>query len=142
MITAKTISGQSETGISLYFERQTKLPKRTNSKILFLLILVIRKIPWTILLTHSSCVLKCLSWCMVKLYTKYYLNSTFQIFHDSHQTSLFSKKQKSASKTLLKFRYSEQWTTLWAAKQTGKTKGWLVLKDGMPECRNARMLEH
>ena len=33
------------TGILLYFERQRKLPKRTNSKILFLLILVIRKIP-------------------------------------------------------------------------------------------------
>ena len=30
MITAKTISGQSETGILLYFERETKLPKRTN----------------------------------------------------------------------------------------------------------------
>ena len=94
MITAKTISRQSETGILLYFERQTKLPKWTNSKTLFLLILVIRKIPWTILLTDSSCVLKCLSWCMVKLYTKYYLNLTFQIFRDSRQTGLFSKKTK------------------------------------------------
>ena len=142
MIKAKTISGRSENGILLDFERQTKLPKRTNSKILFLLILVIRKIPYTILLTDSSCVLKCLSWCMVKLYTKYYLNSTFQIFHHSRQTGLFSKNKNLLSETLLKFRYSDQWITLWAAKQTGKTKGWLVLKHGMPECRNAGTPEY
>ena len=89
------------------FWKTTKLPKRTNSKILFLLILVILKIPWTILLTDSSCVLKCLLRCMVKLYTKYYFNSTFQIFPNSGQTGLFSKKQKSAAETILKFRYSE-----------------------------------
>ena len=71
MIKARSISGRSETrNLLCYFERQTNLPKRTNSKILFLLILVIRKIPWTILLTDSSCVLNCLSWCMAKLYTK------------------------------------------------------------------------
>ena len=65
MITAKTILGRSETRNLLYFERQRNY---RNGRIL--LILVIRKIPWTILLTDSSCVLKCLSWCMVKLYTK------------------------------------------------------------------------
>ena len=122
MIKAKTISGRSETGNLLYFERQTTLLKQTNSKILFLLILVILKIPWTILLTDSSCVLKCLLWCMVKLCTKYYLNSTFQIFHDSRQTGLFSKNKNLRVKCYWNSDIlNNEW--LWAAKQTGKTKG-------------------
>ena len=57
--------------------------------------------------SQTAAVFWTLSWCMVKLYTKYYLNSTFQIFHHSRQTGLFSKNKNLLSETLLKFRYSE-----------------------------------
>ena len=43
---------------------------------------------------------------MVKFYTKYYWNSTFQILHDDRQ-DVNSKKIKCTGETLLKFWYSE-----------------------------------
>ena len=42
---------------------------------------------------------------LLKLYPKYFLNSTFQILHDSSQ--VYSKKLKCGGETLLKFWYSE-----------------------------------
>ena len=100
ILTAKTISGRSETRNLLYFERQTKL-----LKILFLLILNIRKIPWTNFPHRQQLCFKVPL--MVKLYSKCYLNSTFHIFHNSSQTGLFWKKIKFPGEMLLKFWYSE-----------------------------------